>query len=126
HPEYQRRILAANTTYRTTLFGFGWPAPHRVVPNAATQRWCRSDGTAKRLPELINARSAIVAKLGSLNPNIIVRTQTPRLPVFSPAAAVKQMPGSWVDRTALYAGESVLRMTSVISARDAVAELAVR
>jgi hypothetical protein len=29
-----------------------------------------------------------------------------------------------VDRTALYAGESVLRMDSVISARQAVAELA--
>jgi nitronate monooxygenase len=126
HPEYQRRILAADSTYRTTLFGFGWPVPHRVVPNAATQRWCRSDGTAKRLPELINARSAAVAKLGSLNPNIIVRTQTPRRPVFSPAAPIKQMPGSWVDRTALYAGESVLRMTSVISARDAVTELAGR
>jgi nitronate monooxygenase len=129
HPEYQRRILAANTTYRTTLFGFGWSAPHRVVANAATQRWCRSDGTARRLPELINARSAALtklAKLPNLNPNVIVRIQTPHLPVFSPVAPVKQMPASWVDRTALYAGESALRMTSVISARDAVDELAGR
>jgi hypothetical protein len=109
--------------------GFGWPAPHRVVANAATQRWCHSDGTTRRLPELINARSAALvrlAELGNLNPDNIVRTQTPHLPVFSPAALLEQMPASWADRTALYAGESVLRMTSVISARDAVAELAGR
>jgi nitronate monooxygenase len=36
HPEYQRRILAADKTFRTTLLGLGWPAPHRVVANSAT------------------------------------------------------------------------------------------
>ena len=129
HPEYQRRILAADTTYRTTLFGFGWPAPHRVVANAATERWCRRDGTAKLGPRLINAPSAALVELGrlaNLSPNIIVRTQTPRLPVFSPAALVKEMPASWANRAALYAGESVLRMDSVLSARDAVDQLAGR
>jgi len=126
HPEYLRRILSAERTYRTTLFGFGWPAPHRVVANAATERWCHSDGTAKKLPELINARSAAVAKLGSLSPYIIARTQSARVPVFSPAAPVKQMPASVVDRAALYAGESVLRMDSVVSAREAVDDLAGR
>ena len=50
HPEYQRRILAARKTIRTTLFGLGWPAPHRVIANAATERWCRDDGTAKVAP----------------------------------------------------------------------------
>ena len=63
HPEYQRRILAARKTFRTTLFGLGWPAPHRVIANAATERWCRDDGTAKLAPRLINARSAVLAKL---------------------------------------------------------------
>ena len=105
------------------LFGFGWPAPHRVVANAATERWCHLDGTAKLGPRLINAPSAAVAKLASWSPYLIMRTQTPRLPLFSPAALVKQMPATWVDRTALYAGESVLRMDSVISAREAVDEL---
>ena len=33
-------------------------------------------------------------------------------------------PDSAVERTALYAGETVLRMTSVISARRAVTDLA--
>ncbi|MBV9515881.1 MAG: nitronate monooxygenase, partial [Mycobacteriaceae bacterium] len=84
-------------------------------------------GTSRRLPELINARSAALprlAKLSNLGPDTIVRTQTPRLPLFSPMAPVKQMPASWVDRTALYAGESVLRMDSVVSASEAVAQLA--
>ena len=45
------------------------------------------------------------------------------LPLFSPLAPTVDMPDSWVDRTALYAGESVLRLTSVISAREAVIEL---
>jgi nitronate monooxygenase len=127
HPEYRRRVLAADKTFRTTLFGFGWPAPHRVIANAATERWCHRDGTAKAMPRLINARSAGVTKLGgSLRADQIVRVQTPRLPLFTPAAPMKEMPADWVDRTALYAGESALRMDSVISACEAVDELAGR
>jgi nitronate monooxygenase len=124
HPEYQRRILAAAKTYRTTLFGFGWPAPHRVVANAATERWCRSDGTVKFPAELINEHSGVVAKLGDIGPEWIVRLQTPKLPLFTPSAPTRGMPDSFIDRAALYAGETVLRITSVVSAREALAELA--
>src|SRR5262245_13566136 len=53
HPEYQRRILKADQTFRTTPFGLGWPAPARVVANAATRRWCHGDGRAKLVPGLI-------------------------------------------------------------------------
>jgi nitronate monooxygenase len=38
HREYKRRLLDAEDTILTDLFGLGWPAPHRVVPNAATKR----------------------------------------------------------------------------------------
>ncbi|HWM54744.1 MAG TPA: nitronate monooxygenase [Solirubrobacterales bacterium] len=38
HPEYKHRLLGAGETLLTELFGAGWPAPHRVVPNAATER----------------------------------------------------------------------------------------
>src|SRR5690349_11359339 len=39
HPEYRRRLLGAQETILTELFGAGWPAaPHRVVANAATER----------------------------------------------------------------------------------------
>ncbi|TMK57514.1 MAG: nitronate monooxygenase [Actinobacteria bacterium] len=37
HALYKERLLAAKETLLTDLFGAGWPAPHRVVPNAATE-----------------------------------------------------------------------------------------
>ncbi len=124
HPEYQRRILAADKTFRTTLFGLGWPAPHRVVANAATRRWCHDDGRARLAPRVINAGSAILAKLPDQAQTSLLRLQAPRLPVFSPIAPTVGMPDSAVDRAALYAGETVLRLSSVISAQQAVADLA--
>jgi nitronate monooxygenase len=36
-------VLEAKRTLATDLFGFGWPLRHRVVPNAATERWCAGD-----------------------------------------------------------------------------------
>jgi nitronate monooxygenase len=126
HPEYQHRILKADKTFRTTLFGLGWPAPHRVVANAATRRWCHDDGRAKLVPGLINACSSVLAKLPDRAITPVLRMQTPHLPVFSPIAPTVGMPDSVVDRAALYAGETVLRMTSVISARQAVADLTPR
>jgi nitronate monooxygenase len=122
HPEYQRRILAARKTIRTTLFGLGWPAPHRVIANAATERWCRDDGTAKLAPRLLNARSAVLAKLPATAS--LLRMQTPRLPLFTPIAPTVGMPASPVDRAACYAGQTALRIGSVTSARQAVADLA--
>jgi nitronate monooxygenase len=126
HPEYQRRILKADKTFRTMLFGLGWPAPHRVVANAATRRWCRRDGRAKLVPGLINAGSGMLARLPDRMIMPVVRMQTPALPIFSPIAPTIGMPDRVVDRTALYAGETVLRMTSVISARQAVTDLTPR
>src|SRR6476646_10051912 len=48
HPGYRERLLAADSTVLTELFGTGWPAPHRVVPNAATERWLREDPRGPR------------------------------------------------------------------------------
>jgi nitronate monooxygenase len=126
HPEYQRRILKADKTFRTTLFGLGWPAPHRVVANAATRRWCHDDGRTKLVPRLINAGSGMLAKLPDRAITPVLGMQRPGLPLFSPIAPTIGMPDSVVDRTALYAGETVLRMTSVISAQRAVTELTPR
>jgi NAD(P)H-dependent flavin oxidoreductase YrpB (nitropropane dioxygenase family) len=39
HPDYKQRLLGAEETILTDLFGAGWPAPHRVVANAATEHW---------------------------------------------------------------------------------------
>jgi nitronate monooxygenase len=108
------------------LFGLGWPAPHRVVANAATRRWCHADGRIKLAPRLINAGSGVLAKLPDRAIMPVLGMQTPSLPVFSPIAPTIGMPDSAVDRMALYAGETVLRLTSVISAQQAVAELTPR
>src|SRR3954469_4139818 len=39
HALYKERLLEAEETPLTELFGAGWPAPHRVVPNAATEHF---------------------------------------------------------------------------------------
>jgi nitronate monooxygenase len=43
HPAYKQRALEGSETILTELFGSGWPAAHRVLPNAATERWLRRD-----------------------------------------------------------------------------------
>jgi nitronate monooxygenase len=123
HPEYQQRILDADKTIETTLFGLSWPLRHRVVPNAATRRWCRSDGTATRLPATLNACSRWLSVLGYLDAAVLIRLQSPALPVFTPLAPLDGMPDSAVDSGALYAGETVLRISGIISAQQAVEDL---
>src|SRR5262245_54014942 len=53
HPKYIRRLLEADETILTELFGTGWPAPHRVVPNAATERWLGGDPRGPRLNRVL-------------------------------------------------------------------------
>jgi nitronate monooxygenase len=119
HPEYQRRILAADKTFRTTLFGLGWSAPRRGEysgPAVVSRRRERQAGAAA------DQLSGVLAKLPERGQASVPRLQT-RLPLFSPAAPTVGMPESAVEQMALYAGETVLRLTSVISAREAVAAL---
>jgi hypothetical protein len=97
-----------------------------VVANAATRRWCRDDGRTKLVPRLINAGSGMLARLPDRAVAPVLGLQRPGPPMFSPMAPTIGMPDSVVDRMALYAGESVLRMTSVISAQQAVTELTPR
>lgn len=123
HPEYQRRVLSAETTLETTLFGISWPLRHRVVPNAATRRWCRSDGSAKALPAALNTGSRYLAALGYFDAGALIRLQSPRLPVFTPLAPLSNMPDSSVDTGALYAGDTALRISEVVSAGQALSDL---
>lgn len=127
HPDYQRRVLDADRTVETTLFGFGWPARHRVVPNAATRRWCHPDGRPRALPALVNARSGA---LGRLVPDrataLLSRAQRASVPLLTPAPPLAGMPAAAVDGGPLYAGETALRITEILPARHAVDELAGR
>lgn len=124
HPAYQERVLAAQRTLVTRLFGFGWPMPHRVIPNAATQRWCARDDLAPRWIRGISRATAIVGRhlpLSALDP--LTARQRAGIPLFSPALPLAGMPTESVDRTALYAGETLHRIHTVIPAAEAVAQL---
>lgn len=123
NPAYQQRVINADKTIQTNLFGVGWPLRHRVLPNDATRRWCRDDGWAKALPAALNAVSKPLSALGYLDPGKLVGLQSPGLPLFTPAALLATMPDSWVERAALYAGETALRLHEITSAAQAVAAL---
>lgn len=124
--EYQRRILHADKTIETDLFGLSWPLRHRVVPNAATRRWCGDDGKAKALPAALNAASRPLSVLGYFDAGVLMRLQSPARPLFTPLAPVAGVPDSWVDRAALYAGETALRIGELTSAEQAVKDLSAR
>lgn len=121
--EYQRRIAFADNTIETNLFGLSWPLRHRVVPNAATRRWCHSDGRAKALPTALNRISRPLSVLGYLDAGALLRLQSPARPIFTPLAPVAEMPDVWVDRAALYAGDTARRISEVTSAAKAVEDL---
>ena len=125
HPDYKRRLLAARETVLTELFGAGWPAPHRVVPNAATARWLRSD---PRGPGWVRAlHRATAPALSRLPVSMVQRTarsQRPGMPLLGPAAATVDDPASLLDAGPLYAGECVARIDGVRPAAELVRELA--
>ncbi len=127
HPLYQQRVLAAEATLETSLFGFGWAARHRVVANAATARWCRSDGSVRAVPAFLNRVSAPISHV--INDALVARLpgmQRAWLPMLAAAPPLAGMPPATVDSTPLYAGESALRISSIISAKAAVDALAGR
>jgi NAD(P)H-dependent flavin oxidoreductase YrpB (nitropropane dioxygenase family) len=124
HPAYKQRVLTADRTLRTELFGLGWPMAHRVVPNAATDRWCAEDGSLPRWVGAVNRVSGPVGRLLPLGRAAqLAGAQRRSLPLFSPALPIAGMPGDAVDRCALYAGESARRITDIVPAAEAVTRL---
>ena len=125
HPEYKARALAARETVLTGLFGAGWPAPHRVIRNAATDRWLR-DG--EREPGWMHAlQRATAPALSRLPVAMIQRTaarQRPTAPLLGPAAATTGDPASLVDSGPLYAGQCVARIDALAPAGALVRTLA--
>jgi nitronate monooxygenase len=125
HPEYKRRLTEADETVLTELFGVGWPAPHRVIPNAATARWLRDD---PRGPGWLRVANRIAAPvLSRIPPAVQARmaaTQKPGLPLFGPAAATAGRGDNLIDAGPLYAGECVARIDDIHPAGQLVRELA--
>ena len=125
HPGYRDRLLAAEGTILTELFGAGWPAPHRVVENSATARWLRDD---RRGPPLNRAINRLLAPGARYLPESalarIVRAQRPGSRLLSPVGPTDDGPETLLDSGPLYAGETVARIDDVRPAADLVREMA--
>jgi nitronate monooxygenase len=140
HALYKERLLAADETLLTDLFGAAWPAPHRVVPNAATARWLggvrpapgMTQGKDERQP-LVRAPAANRALNRLLAPGArytppslqlrMMRGQRPGGRLLTPAGPTDDGSATLVDAGALYAGETVARIDQVKPAADLVREL---
>jgi NAD(P)H-dependent flavin oxidoreductase YrpB (nitropropane dioxygenase family) len=125
HPRYKEAALAAEETVLTELFGLGWPAPHRVVPNAATRRWLAADDRGPRWARAAQRRlSPLAARLPDGAAGRLAAAQRPALPLFSPSPPVDDAPlGRLLAAGALYAGESVARIGELRPAAELVSEL---
>jgi nitronate monooxygenase len=125
HGAYKDRLLAADDTVLTELFGVGWPAPHRVVANAATERWL---GSNERGPGWLRAAHRLTAPLLARLPDSVqfraAASQRPGVPVFGPVAPVAGGPPNLVDAGPLYAGQCIERIADIRPAGDLVRDLA--
>lgn len=124
HPAYKRRVLAATRTLATDLFGLGWPLRHRVVPNAATERWCARDERGALVARLAGRLSAPLGRVAPMERmGSLASLQRVGVPLFTPALPLAGMSEEAIERRALYAGESALRIDDLITAAAAVERL---
>ena len=124
HPIYKQRLLEARETVLTELFGAGWPAPHRVVANQATDRWLSRDPRGPAwLRAFHRATAPALARVPVPVQLRLAATQSPARPVFGPAAATAGGPASLVEAGPLYAGECIDRIDDIRPAADLVRDL---
>jgi NAD(P)H-dependent flavin oxidoreductase YrpB (nitropropane dioxygenase family) len=124
HPGYTQRLLDAEGTVLTELFGAGWPAPHRVVANAATAHWLGADPRGPRLNRALNRVSGVGARFipASLQARL-ARAQRPTSRLLTPIGATDDGFPTLVDAGPLYAGETVARIDTISPAAELVAAL---
>lgn len=124
HPEYRQRLLGARETLLTELFGFGWPARHRVVANAATER---AGGQVPALNRALNRLSAPTARWAPASAQLrMARAQRPGGRLLTPYGPTEDGPANLVDAGPLYAGETVARIDDIRPAAELVAALTPR
>jgi nitronate monooxygenase len=124
HLEYRKRLLAAERTLLTELFGAGWPAPHRVIANPATEHWLGRDPRGPRLNRALNRLLAPGARyLPAALQARMARAQTPESRLLTPLGPTDDGPANLLDAGALYAGETVARIDDVKPAAELVGAL---
>jgi nitronate monooxygenase len=124
HPAYRERLLTADETLLTELFGLGWPARHRVLRNAATEHWLRGDPRGPLALRALNRASGIGARwMPPAAQARIARAQRPGGRLLSPVPATDDGLAGLVEAGPLYAGETVARIRDVRPAAALVAAL---
>jgi nitronate monooxygenase len=124
HPAYKRRLLDAEETLLTELFGLGWPAPHRVIRNAATERWLAGDSATPSLNRALNRLFAVGVRFTPASvQQRLVRAQRPSSRLLTPFGPTDDGPSSLLDAGPLYAGQTVARIGEVRPAAEIVATL---
>jgi NAD(P)H-dependent flavin oxidoreductase YrpB (nitropropane dioxygenase family) len=126
HDEYKARLLAATETLETHLFGMGWHALHRVVPNEATRRWCARDPLGPRWVRAVQgATERVLSRASAGSIRDVVAAQRVERPFFTGAPLVREMDAAWANVTPLYAGSVVTSIRAVRPAAEITRELAV-
>ena len=125
HAEYKRRLVENRETVLTELFGMAWPqAPHRVLHNAATERWLQDD---PRGPAKVRALHRVLSPAARLTPLSVqlkrARRASSAALELTPAAPTAGMPAATLETHPLYAGETVARIDSVRPAAEIAREL---
>ena len=124
HPGYTQRLLAAEETILTELFGIGWPAPHRVVPNAATAHWLADNPRGPRLNRVLNQLSGTGARFTPASAQLrLARAQRPDSRLLTPAGPTDDGPDTLIDAGPLYAGQTIARIHDIRPAPELVADL---
>jgi NAD(P)H-dependent flavin oxidoreductase YrpB (nitropropane dioxygenase family) len=122
---YKQRLMEARETVLTSLFGMGWPAPHRVIWNEAAERWLDGAGQVPGWLRAVQRGSGpLVGRLPVSASARLAASQTPSRPFFGPFAPTADGPSNLLDAGALYAGESVARLHDIRPAADLVRDLA--
>jgi nitronate monooxygenase len=125
HSGYKARLVEGRETVLTELFGAGWPAPHRVVPNQATARWLGPDPRGPRWLRIFHRATAPALSRMPMSVQLrLAATQKPSRPMFGPAAATSEGPPNLIDAGPLYAGECIERIADLRPAAELVRELA--
>jgi len=124
HPEYRQRLIGAGETILTELFGAGWPAPHRVVANAATEHWLAGDPRGPVLNRTLNRLTAPGARyMPASIQQRIAKAQRPASRLLSPAGPTDDGPVNLLEAGPLYAGQTVARIGDVRPAAEIVRDL---
>jgi len=126
HAEYKRRLLEGSDTVLTDLFGLGWPAAHRVLPNGATRHWLERRGS-DRVPGWVHAVHSAMAPLSAYVPLGLQARMAgkarPKSPMLGPMSPLTGSPESMLEAAPLYAGESVARIGDIAPAARIMVEL---